>query len=235
MLVPEFVNATSMRFISNRSLYLARESPSRTYTWISFCTSQILPELPFAVVGGLFFYVLFYFLVGFPMGTPAGYTFLMTILFHLFTTSAGQWIAALSLDSIIAANLMPLFVIMCELFNGILRPHAQMAAVWKYTMYYVSPFTYWIGGVLSIVLSGQAVRCDESELSFFNAPEGESCGAYAAEWIKSGVTGYLSNPESVGEGCGYCQYSVADDVCSPPPFALLAIPYPFLHFPIPLL
>lgn len=215
MLVPEFINATSMRFISNRSLYLARESPSRTYTWVTFCTSQILPELPFALVGGVIFYIIFYFLVGFPLDAkPAGYTFLMTILFHLFATSWGQWIAAMSLDSIIAANLMPLFIIMCELFNGILRTHEQMAVVWKYSMYYLSPFTYWIGGVLSIVLAGQPVKCDQEELSTFYAPTGVTCAEYAADWLKSGVAGYLSNPEAMGqEGCGYCEYSFADDVC----------------------
>lgn len=59
-----------------------------------------------------------------------------------------------SADSIVAATLMPFFIIMCELFTGILRPQSQMPAVWKYTMYYVTPFTYWIGGVLTSVLRG---------------------------------------------------------------------------------
>lgn len=95
MLVPEFVNATSMKFIENRDIWQEREYPSRIYGWVPFTTAQIVAELPYALVGGVIFYLLFYFPVGLPYGTPAGYTFLMVIFFHLFATSWGQWIGAM--------------------------------------------------------------------------------------------------------------------------------------------
>jgi ABC-type multidrug transport system permease subunit len=106
---------------------------------------------------------------------------------------------------------MPFFIIMCELFNGILRPHQQMPAFWKYTMYYITPFTYWIGGVLSAVLRGTPVVCKESELTLFQSPPNMTCGEYAASWLSSTSFGYLSNSESTGI-CGYCEYSYGDDV-----------------------
>jgi ABC-type multidrug transport system ATPase subunit len=95
MLVPEFINAISMRFIMNRDLWKAREGPSGIYGWIAFCTAQIVSEIPYAIVSAVIFFVLYYFTVGLPLGFAAGYSFLMFFLFFLFATSWGQWIAAL--------------------------------------------------------------------------------------------------------------------------------------------
>lgn len=113
-----------------------------------------------------------------------------------------------------AATLMPFFIIMCELFSGILQHQADMPAFWKYTMYYVTPFTYWIGGVLAAVLGGTPVICSEDELTRFESPANMTCEEYARPWLTS-TTGYLSNPEST-DLCGYCQFSKGDDVSSPP-------------------
>lgn len=111
----------------------------------------------------------------------------------------------------IAATLMPFFIIMCELFNGILRPQSQMPAFWKYTMYYITPFTYWIGGVLTSVLRGTAVVCSQTELTIFESPPNTTCSEYAGPWLDAKGVGYLSNPDGMGE-CGYCEYSFGDDV-----------------------
>ncbi|KAK1148424.1 hypothetical protein N8T08_009427 [Aspergillus melleus] len=213
MLVPEFINAISMRFIMNRDIWIAREGPSGIYGWVAFCTSQIICEIPYAVLSAVIFYVLYYFIVGLPLGFAAGYSFLMFFLFFLFATSWGQWIAAMSADSLVAATLMPFFIIMCELFNGILQPHENMPAFWAYTMYYATPFTYWIGGVLTSVLRGTPVICDESELTIFESPSHLTCGEYAGAWLEEKGVGYLYNPDDSGK-CGYCEYSYGDDYLS---------------------
>jgi hypothetical protein len=111
----------------------------------------------------------------------------------------------------VAATLMPFFIIMCELFNGILQPHKNMPVFWKYTMYYVTPFTYWIGGVLTSVLRGMPVVCSQDELVVFESPLNMTCGEYAMPWLSSTGSGYLSNPDGRGH-CGYCKYSRGDDV-----------------------
>ena len=95
MIVPEFINACAMMLDDNRNVWLGREHPSRIYGWVAFTSASIVVEIPFAFVGAVVFYLLFYFPVGFSLGTPAGYAFLMMLLFHLFSTSWGQWIAAL--------------------------------------------------------------------------------------------------------------------------------------------
>ncbi|PGH03704.1 hypothetical protein AJ79_07286 [Helicocarpus griseus UAMH5409] len=209
MLVPEFVNGTSMKFIANRDMWQEREYPSRIYGWFSFTTAQVLSEIPYAFVGGVVFYVIFYYCVGLPLGDPAGYTFLMVVFFHLFCTSWGQWIAAMSTDATMAANLMPFFLIMCELFNGVLQPQAEMNVFWAYTMYYIAPFTYWIGGILAMVMKGAQVTCDANELITFHAPPNETCAQYAGSWLASSQ-GYLANPDDMGS-CQYCSYSYGDD------------------------
>ncbi|KAL4867840.1 hypothetical protein BDV12DRAFT_111014 [Aspergillus spectabilis] len=210
MLVPEFINAISMRFIMNRDLWMAREGPSGVYGWVAFCTAQIVSEIPYAIISAVVFFVLYYFTVGLPLGFAAAYSFLMFLLFFLFATSWGQWIAALSADSMVAATLMPFFIIMCETFNGILQPHKNMPAFWGYTIYYVTPFTYWIGGVLTSVLRGTPVVCNESELTLFQSPSNMTCSEYAKTWLTEKGVGYLSNPDGQGE-CGYCEYSFGDD------------------------
>ncbi|KAG5304379.1 ABC transporter [Histoplasma capsulatum G186AR] len=209
MLVPEFVNGTSMKFTENRDMWEEREYPSRIYGWISFTTAQILSELPYALAGGAIFYLLFYYAVGLPLGVPAGYTFLMVLFFHLFSTSWGQWIAAMSSDAVMAANLMPFFLIMCELFNGVLHPKEEMSVFWAYTMYYLAPFTYWIGGILSMIMKGAKVTCTASELITFHAPPNQTCVQYAGSWISS-ATGYLANPDDMGN-CQYCSYKYGDE------------------------
>lgn len=230
MIVPEFVNACSMMFVENRNVWLGREGPSRIYGWVAFTSAQIIAEIPWALAGGLLYYVLFYFLIGFPLGVPAVYTFLMMMMFHLFCTSWGQWIAGLryatstpsqisrewsltkpnSADAVMAASIMPLFVIVCEFFNGVLQPRALMPSVWAYTIYYIGPFTYWISGIAATVLPVVKITCADSEIVRFQAPGGSTCGDYAGDWLQS-TKGYLVNPDATSD-CGYCQYTDGEDV-----------------------
>ncbi|KAL4948935.1 pleiotropic drug resistance protein, ABC superfamily [Aspergillus filifer] len=214
MLVPEFINACSMMFVDNRNIWLGREYPSRICNWVAFSTAQIVSEIPFAVVGAVLYYVPFYFLIGLPLGASAGYAFLMMLFFHLFSTSWGQWIAALSSNAAMAASLMPFFIVMCEFFNGILQPQRLMPSIWAYTMYYISPFTYWIAGIVTTILPSLTIDCSESELIRFQAPPGLSCGAYAETWLSgANVKGYLVNPGATNN-CGYCQYATGEDYLS---------------------
>lgn len=116
-------------------------------------------------------------------------------------------------DAMVAANLMPFFIILCELFNGILQPPHQMPVFWQYTMYYITPFTYWIGGTMAMVLDGRPVVCDVDELVYLELPSNTTCGAFAEPFLQS-ASGYISNPDEsrVGEMCGYCQYASGEDV-----------------------
>ncbi|KAF8418884.1 ABC multidrug transporter [Tirmania nivea] len=211
MIVPEFVNAVAFRFSLNTALFRSRELPARIYSPLSFALANILSELPYIVLNTLVFYLLWYFPVGFPT-TPgaAGYMFLMLLTFHTYSTSWGQWIAALAPDYTIAANLVPFFIIMCESFNGILRPWSQLEGFWKYGMYMVNPMTYFVRGTLAATMSGTLVQCTRAELNIFQSPPGMTCKQYVAEWFASGIVpGYIV--DLAEEGCGYCKYKIADE------------------------
>lgn len=103
---------------------------------------------------------------------------------------------------------------MCNLFNGVIRSYAEYPVFWKYWLYYVNPITWWIRGTLSAVLPSVQVQCAPQEVTYFTAPEGQTCQSYAGEWVKSVAgTGYLLPGNSAGSNsaggneCGYCMYS----------------------------
>jgi ATP-binding cassette, subfamily G (WHITE), member 2, SNQ2 len=77
-------------------------------------------------------------------------------------------------------------------------------------MYYISPVTYLIDGVLSAVLNKVPVVCNPSELVSFSPPGGQTCGAYAADFLKSSL-GYLVNPDAASD-CQYCSLREATGV-----------------------
>lgn len=72
-------------------------------------------------------------------------------------------------------------------------------------MYWVNPSTYWIGGMLAATLDGSPVECAPKETAQFDAPPGQSCGAYAGAFAEA-AGGRLLNPEATA-GCMYCPYT----------------------------
>ena len=48
-------------FVVQRTLYEARERPSKMYSWLAFVTSAILVEIPYQVLCGILVFVCFYY------------------------------------------------------------------------------------------------------------------------------------------------------------------------------
>ena len=85
---PTIVNAVVPKFFQNRSLWEFRELPSRIYGWVAFCTASIVTEIPISILGGLIYWLLWYYPTGLPRdSSTAGYVFFMTMLFFLFQAS----------------------------------------------------------------------------------------------------------------------------------------------------
>ena len=204
---PTIVNGVVPKFYQNRALWEARELPSRIYGWVAFCNATVIAEIPFALLGGTLYWVLWYWSAGLPTdSSTAGYVYLMTLLFYLFQSSWGQWICAFAPSFTVISNVLPFFFVMFGLFNGVVRPYATMSVFWRYWMYYVNPSTYWIGGVLAATLSSTTVECAPAEAAYFNPPAGQTCSSYASAFIETIGQGYLTNP-SATSNCGYCQFS----------------------------
>ena len=77
-------------------------------------------------------------------------------------------------------------------------------------MYYVNPSTWWIGGILSAVLTHIPVQCKPGEATAFPSPPGQTCGEYAADFLRSSGAGYIIDPQATGS-CGYCPYSSGEE------------------------
>ena len=200
------VNTVVPKFYQNMALWMARENPSRIYNWVAFCTASVVTEIPISIVSSVIYWVIWYYATGLPTdSSTAGYVFFMVMLFFLFQASWGQWICAFAPSFTVISNVLPFFFVMFGLLNGVVRPYAQLPVIWRYTVYYMIPSTYWIGGVIAATLRDITVQCAGSEAAIFNPPPGMTCSAYAQGYVDSIGRGYLTNP-SATERCGYCQF-----------------------------
>ncbi|KAI1840569.1 hypothetical protein JX266_013233 [Neoarthrinium moseri] len=207
-LIPAAVlNAVLPKFFFDRALWEAREHPSRTYGWIALCTAEVISEVPGSLIAGAVYWLLWYLPTGMPYDAPtAGYVFLMTLLFFLFQSSWGQWICAWAPNFTVISNVLPFFLTVVSLFNGVVVPYDQLDVFWKYWLYWLNPSTYWISGVLASTLSSQSVHCTETEAAFFNPPAGQTCLEFAGTFVQEAGRGYLTDLDATSN-CGYCPYA----------------------------
>ena len=213
LIPPTIVNGVVPKFYQARSLWEARELPSRIYGWFAFCTAQVVTEIPSAIVCSVVYFLLWYYPTNLPRdSSTAGYVFLMTMLWFLFQASWGQWICAFAPSFTVISNVLPFFFVVVSIFNGIVRPYEALPVFWRYWMYWVNPSTWWIGGVLAAVLGKQTVQCEEGETTLFLAPPGQTCAAYAVDFLQQSARGYLTNPDASGdEYCSYCQFATGEE------------------------
>ena len=194
---------------SQMALWQGRELPSRTYGWVPFVTAVAVAEIPMSIVLAVLYWVLWYLPTGMPRdASSAGYVFLMTVLVFLFQSSWGQWIGAFAPSFTVISNILPFFFVVYGLFNGVMRPYSALPSVWRYTLYYLNPSTYWIAGVLGVTLHNQPVVCKPAETVVFNSPPGQTCQTYAGTFASS-VGGYLLNPDATA-GCMFCPFKSGD-------------------------
>lgn len=70
----------------------------------------------------------------------------------------------------------------------------------------VDPFHYYIEGLATNEMEHLAITCKEKDFVVFNAPPGQTCGNYTANFFAMGATGYIDNPDDTSN-CRYCSYS----------------------------
>jgi ABC-type multidrug transport system permease subunit len=58
------------------------------------------------------------------------------------------------------------------------------------------------------MLAGRPVVCSSSEVSVFDPPAGQTCGAYLEDYI-SAAGGTIQNPGATSD-CQYCALTIAD-------------------------
>lgn len=196
-------------FITQRSLYESREKPSKAYSWVAFMFANIVVEIPYGIVAGILVFASFYYpVVGANQSSERqGLVLLLCMQMLIYTSTFSDMTIAALPDATTAAGLVSLLVLMSTLFNGVLQAPNNLPGFWIF-MYRVSPFTYWVGGMVSTMLSGRQVHCSATEMLVFDPPSNQTCGAYLSSFAAA-KGGNIQNPDATA-GCQYCTYSNTD-------------------------
>ncbi|KAK5652958.1 hypothetical protein OQA88_9437 [Cercophora sp. LCS_1] len=196
-------------FITQRSLYEVRERPSKAYSWKAFILANIIVEMPYQILTGILTYACFYYpVVGIQSSQRQGLVLLFVIQLFVYASSFAHMTITALPDAQSAAGLVVLFTMMSTIFSGVLQTKVALPGFWVF-MYRVSPFTYWIGGIVSTLVHERPMGCSETEMLVFDPPGGMTCGQYLAPLAGQG-TGTLQNPGAV-EACKFCAFRVADE------------------------
>ncbi|KAH9995929.1 ABC-2 type transporter-domain-containing protein [Russula compacta] len=193
-------------FIQTRRVYELRERPSRMYSWSALVAAQILGELPLNIIGSSLYFLIWYWLVGFP-SSRAGYSYLLLgIAYPMYYTTFALWVAAMSPNPAIAAQLFGFFFGFVVTFNGVLQPYKHLGW-WKW-MYRVTPYTYIVEGLVGQAVGHSEITCAPIEYVTVQPPSGQTCQQYLSLYIQN-LGGYLTNP-SATDDCQFCSYRTTD-------------------------
>lgn len=133
----------------------------------------------------------------------------------------------------IAPLFNPFIVVVLSTFCGVTIPFNTMEKFWRSWLYQLDPYTRLLSPMLSTELqyvmsdllitvvadfyvlfrSGLTIRCRSNEFNIFNPPSGQTCQAWAGEFVNA-FGGYLDNPNDTSS-CRYCQYAVGDQYFEP--------------------
>jgi len=199
-------------FVTQRSLYEVRERPSKSYSWLAFLTANIVVEIPYQIVLGLFVYATYYYAVnGIQSSESQGLVLLFCVQFFIYASTFAHLCIAAMPDAETAGSVATLLFSMTLIFNGVMQSPSALPGFWIF-MYRVSPLTYWVGGIAGTELHARTIECSAAEASTFNPPAGQTCGQYMQAYISAlppSGAGTLQNPDAT-QDCRYCQLSNAD-------------------------
>jgi ABC-type multidrug transport system permease subunit/ABC-type multidrug transport system ATPase subunit len=198
-------------FIDRRDIYETREKKSKMYSWIAFVTGLIVSEIPYLCICAVLYFACWYYTVGFPHDSnKSGATFFVMLMYEFIYTGIGQFIAAYAPNAVFAALTNPLVISMLVSFCGVLVPYTQIQAFWRYWMYYLNPFNYLMGSLLTFSIWDAPVHCAESEFAIFDPPNG-TCQDYLYDYQHGiGAATFLQNPDATS-GCKVCEYQKGSD------------------------
>ncbi len=195
-------------FITQRSLYEVRERPSKAYSWKAFVIANVIVEIPYQIITGILIWACFYYAV---VGVQSSGRQILVLLFvvqlFIYASAFAHMTIAAMPNAQTAASIVTLLSLMSTIFSGVLQTPTALPGFWIF-MYRVSPFTYWIGGIVATELHGRLVTCLASETSIFNPPSGQTCGQYLGPFLAL-APGQLQNPNDTTQ-CRYCAFTTAD-------------------------
>jgi ATP-binding cassette subfamily G (WHITE) protein 2 (PDR) len=170
--------------------------------------ANVIVEIPYQIMTGILIWACFYYpVLGVQAGARQGLILLFCMQLFIYASSFAQMTIAALPDAQTASAIVTLFTFMSILFCGVLQSPSALPGFWVF-MYRVSPFTYWIGGIVATGLAGREVICSSTETSVFDPPSGQSCGEYLAPYLRT-AAGTLQNPNDTAQ-CQYCSVQTSD-------------------------
>ncbi|THC97965.1 hypothetical protein EYZ11_002535 [Aspergillus tanneri] len=209
---PGVINQLQPLFIERRDIYDTREKKSKMYSWVAFVTALVVSEIPYLCLCAIFYFVCWYYTVGFPSDSDkAGAVFFVMLMYEFVYTGIGQFIAAYAPNAVFASLINPVFIGTLASFCGVLVPYAQIQAFWRYWIYWMNPFNYLMGSLLTFTVFDVEVECKKSEFAVFDPPNGTTCGEYLSTFMQGiGSRMNLIDPDATS-GCRVCQFSRGSD------------------------
>ncbi|XDG06936.1 hypothetical protein ABKA04_006551 [Annulohypoxylon sp. FPYF3050] len=209
-----FVQQIQPLFTTQRSLYEVRERPSKVYSWQSFLIANTIVELPYQVIAGIIvFGAVYYPITGIQSSDRQGLVLLFIIQFFLYSSTFAHMTVAALPNAETAGALVTLLVLMSLIFCGVFQTPTALPGFWIF-MYRLSPFTYWIGGIVGTQLHDRAVDCSLAETSIFDPPPNVTCKSYMGLYLNTTGLGQLQN-ENDTSACRYCSLQNADQFLAP--------------------
>jgi ABC-type multidrug transport system permease subunit/ABC-type multidrug transport system ATPase subunit len=150
----QLVQQSMPQFVIQRSLYEARERPSKVYSWKVFMLSQIFVELPWNSLMAVIMYFCWYYPVGLyrnaePTGEVAergALMFLFILSFLIFSGTFSTFIIAGFETAEAGGNIANLMFTLCLIFCGVLATSSSLPRFWifmvsTYQFYSLSSLT----------------------------------------------------------------------------------------------
>ncbi|KAG6123477.1 hypothetical protein E4U13_005964 [Claviceps humidiphila] len=199
-------------FVTQRSLYEVRERPSKAYSWQVFMIANIVVEIPYQAFTAILIWAASYYpVIGIQSSDRQGLVLVFVIQLFVYASSFAIMCQAAMPDAHTAGSVVNVLAILSIVFSGVLQTAQALPGFWIF-MYRVSPFTYWIGGIVGTELHERAIECSDVELNVFDPPQGTTCGEYLKPLL-SKAPGLLQNPEATSQ-CHYCNVQNADQILS---------------------
>ncbi|OAA51503.1 ATP-binding cassette transporter ABC1 [Metarhizium rileyi] len=197
-------------FVTQRSLYEVRERPSKAYSWVAFIFANIVVEIPYQIFTGILIWAASYYpVIGIQSSDRQGLVLAFVIQLFIYASAFAHMAIVAMPDAHTAGSIVNVLSIMSIIFSGVLQTATALPGFWIF-MYRVSPFTYWIGGIVGTELHGRQITCSSTETNVFNPPQGMTCGQYLQPLLEQ-APGTLQNPEATSQ-CRYCGVTNADQL-----------------------
>ncbi|OBT65135.1 hypothetical protein VE03_04737 [Pseudogymnoascus sp. 23342-1-I1] len=215
-ILPNLVEQTHPRFVTQRDLYEARERPSKSYSWQSFMLANILVELIWQLPMAVVIFFCWYYPMGLWRNAEATDSvtirglqmFLFILQFMIYaSTFASATIAGVGSAEVGGALTNVLFSL-ALVFCGVLATKDQLPGFWVF-MYRLSPLTYLVAGMLTTAVADTDLVCATNELLRFDAFSGQNCSAYLAPYVRI-LGGYLHPGTEGSAHCEFCPFGNTD-------------------------